>query len=156
MCYQFWEAMKSHSSLHGISCYCMNEKQRKHSLYLGTFRKGTEARESTCSFQETVVWLWGWEAGLNSHIIWNINYKIKPLQVMSLLLGTRQTHFLVLGHCAETALGDIPRIPTEHERSTQPRKAEKKRKRKKRKKKKSSSEVGAGMLFVFSLYSIGA
>lgn len=51
------------------------------------------------------------------------NYNIKPLEVMSVLLGTRQPHFLVLSHCAEPALGDIPRIPAEYERSTQPRKA---------------------------------
>jgi len=53
------------------------------------------------------------------------NYKIKPLKVMSVLLGTRQPLFLVLGHCAEPALGDIPRITSEYERSTQPRKAAK-------------------------------
>lgn len=51
------------------------------------------------------------------------NYKIKPLEVMSVLLGTRQPRFLVLGHYAEPALGDIPRIPAEYERSTQPREA---------------------------------
>lgn len=51
------------------------------------------------------------------------NYKIKPHEVMSMLLGTRQPRFLVLGHCAEPALGDIPGIPAEYERSTQPRKA---------------------------------
>lgn len=49
--------MKSLVLLSGISCYCMNEKQRKQALYLGTFRKGTEASESVCSIQEILVWL---------------------------------------------------------------------------------------------------
>lgn len=37
-------------------------------------------------------------------------------------LGSQQPHFLVLGHCAEPALGDTPGIPTEYEGNTQPRK----------------------------------
>lgn len=51
------------------------------------------------------------------------NYKVKPLEIMSVLLQTRQPCFLVLGHCAEPALGNIPRIPAEYERNTWPRKA---------------------------------
>lgn len=51
------------------------------------------------------------------------NCKIKPPKLVPMLLGTRQRCFLVLGHCAEPALGDIPVIPAECERSTQPRKA---------------------------------
>lgn len=50
-------------------------------------------------------------------------YKIKPFKVMSVLVGSRQPGCLVLGHSAEPALGDIPRIPTGYERSNQPRKA---------------------------------
>lgn len=51
------------------------------------------------------------------------HYKMKPLEVMSVLAGSGQPRCLVLGHSAEPALGGIPRIPTEYERSNQPRKA---------------------------------
>lgn len=47
------------------------------------------------------------------------HYKIKPLKVMSVLVGTRQPRCLVQGHSAKPALGDIPRIPKEHKRSNQ-------------------------------------
>lgn len=58
-----------------------------------------------------------------TYYIRDSNYRIRPLEVMSVLQGARQLHFLVLGHCAEPVLGDIPRILTEYERDTQPRKA---------------------------------
>lgn len=121
------------SFLYGISCYCMNETCRKHALSLGTFRKGTEARESTC-FQDSdiVTRLEDWfEYILSETAIIKLSY-----------LGSQQPHFLVLGHCAEPALGDTPGIPTEYEGSTQPRKREK------------CSAVEEGMLFVSWFWSV--
>lgn len=84
----------SRSALPGISCYCMNENQSKQALYLGNFREGAEAASESVCFSEILVWLWVLEGRFEfTYYLRDSNYKIKPLEVVSVLLGTRQ-----LGH----------------------------------------------------------